>query len=783
MPRMIHQALALLLLVIGSQNGFSQVFVEKIFPPALQRGRISRVVLSGSNLAGATSLWTSLGSQLKLTLATASSDQQAVFDVFVPHEAPLGLYGLRLATQNGLSNVHLFAIDDLPQVEEVEFSQPQLPNSEPTSAQHITLPAAVNAVCGATDVDCFSFNVERDQRVAFEIVGSRLGKAFDPVISILDANGRFIADRDNDVGLFFDCRFEHTFAEAGTYVVKVHDSRYHGSNHWTYSLRLGRFPVARVAFPSTVHPSEQSQVNFPQVEDTPRTFSFTAFKKQTAPFFFGLRRNQDEGSAWLPLSFSTLPSVIEVEPNDDRAQATTATAPCNLHGIISKENDWDYFVLALKKGQKLKFCAQTRNIGSAADLELSLFGVDGKSLKQVDDSGFEDATFTFTPPADGNYVLQVGDVLRDGGSAFVYRIEVNAVQPHVELESEVGRIAVPQGTWQPLPLKLKRTQYNGPLELSLVGAPNGIRLRTSSIPADVNLLDGILDVDDTVPTGVYTLQIVASAKSEERTTFQTHARTQPLIDRLPTGRGPHGEPFELREDQRRLPATLTDRIAIVVTPPAPFDFELPESEVQLPRYVFTHFPIKTRRSKSYSEPIQLVARGGQLEFDRLRQPKIIATIPDATTEQGTVMAKLSSVVDTATTRHRVTITATAKDGARTVNLTRVFYLDTRVAFQPTVEPSQLKLSPGQTAKVRILANRLKPFDGAFTIRPSKVADIQLPAEIVLAPGQTEIEVPVQIAPGIKPGKYSVELPAETRIAKFAEQASAGKLEIEISAAE
>ena len=147
------------------------------------------------------------------------------------------------------------------------------------------------------------------------------------------------------------------------------------------------------------------------------------------------------------------------------------------------------------------------------------------------------------------------------------------------------------------------------------------------------------------------------------------------------------------------------------------------------------------------------------------------------------MAKLSSVVDTATTRHRVTITATAKDGARTVNLTRVFYLDTRVAFQPTVEPSQLKLSPGQTATVRVLANRLKPFDGAFTIRPSKVEDIQLPEEIVLAPGQTEVEVPIQIGPGIKPGKYSVELPAETRIAKFAEQASAGKLEIEITAAE
>ena len=782
MSRMTRYVLTLVLSLVGGGSCLAQAYVERVFPPALQRGRVSRVVVTGSNLAGATALWTSLGDQLKLELATASSDKQAMFDVFVPHQAPLGLYGLRLATRDGLSNVHLFAIDDLPLVEETEFAQPQLANSEPQSAQHLSLPAAVVASCNPTDVDCFSFDVTAGQRVSFEVVGNRLGKAFDPVLSILDAQGGFITDRDNDVGLFFDCRFEHTFVDAGTYVVKVHDSRYHGSHHWTYSLRIGRFPVARVALPSTVHPSEQSQVNFPQLDGPPRTFSFTAFNKQTTPFFFGLRGNQDEGSAWLPLSFSTLPNLIEVEPNNDRDQATAATVPCNLHGIISQENDWDYFSLTLKKGQKLKFCAQTRNIGSAADLELTVLGVDGKSLKQVDDSGFEDAMFTFTPPADGIYVLQVGDVLRHGGAAFVYHIEVTPVRPHVELQSEVGRIAVPQGTWQPLPLTLNRTLYTGPIELTLAGAPDGMRLRTSSIPADVSHLDGILDVDPRVPTGVYTLQVVASAKSEQGT-FQTQARTQPLIDRLPTGRGPHGEPFELREDQRRLPATLTDRIAIVVLPASPFDFELPESNVLLPRYAFTHFPIKTTRADTFTAPIQLIARGGQLEQDRLRKPKIIAAIPDATVEQGAVMAKLTSGVDTATTKHRVTITATAQDGERTVNLTRVFYLETQVAFRPSLDPPQLKLKPGAEAKVRILANRLKPFDGAFTVRPSKVDGITVPESIVLAVGQTEVEVPVKIAASVKPGKYNVDFPADTRIAKFAEQASAGKLEIEVVAAE
>ena len=34
----------------------------------------------------------------------------------VPPDAPLGLHAVRLATTNGISNLRIFAIDDLPQV-------------------------------------------------------------------------------------------------------------------------------------------------------------------------------------------------------------------------------------------------------------------------------------------------------------------------------------------------------------------------------------------------------------------------------------------------------------------------------------------------------------------------------------------------------------------------------------------------------------------------------------------------------------------------------------------
>ena len=47
-----------------------------------------------------------------------STPGKAAFDVRVASDAPVGLFGLRVATAAGLSNVHLCLIDDLPGVEE-----------------------------------------------------------------------------------------------------------------------------------------------------------------------------------------------------------------------------------------------------------------------------------------------------------------------------------------------------------------------------------------------------------------------------------------------------------------------------------------------------------------------------------------------------------------------------------------------------------------------------------------------------------------------------------------
>ena len=89
------------------------------------------------------------------------------------------------------------------------------------------------------DVDRYSIDVEAGQRIAFEVVGSRLGQDFDPVVTIKDARGRRLVEHDNDVGLMFDCRFAHTFEQTGTYTIEVADTRFRGISAETMSYRPG----------------------------------------------------------------------------------------------------------------------------------------------------------------------------------------------------------------------------------------------------------------------------------------------------------------------------------------------------------------------------------------------------------------------------------------------------------------------------------------------------------------------------------------------------------------
>ncbi|MFO0948277.1 MAG: hypothetical protein U1D30_20540 [Planctomycetota bacterium] len=181
-----------------------------------------------------------------MTLApgTTPTDTQAAFQVTVPADAAVGMFGVRVVTDSGISDGRPWVVDDLPIV--VEAGN----NVSLDQAQAVNLPVAVDGVIAGETSDYYSFNVVAGQRLAFEVVGNRLGAGLDPLVRILGPDKREIVSHDNDEELGFDVRFEHVFKDAGTHYLEVRDTRYQGGGNWTYHLRMGDFPIARVAYPA-----------------------------------------------------------------------------------------------------------------------------------------------------------------------------------------------------------------------------------------------------------------------------------------------------------------------------------------------------------------------------------------------------------------------------------------------------------------------------------------------------------------------------------------------------
>jgi len=762
--------LAVLGLLASGSCTWAASFVERLSPPALCRGKTSRVTLIGSELRGATSLWTSLPAKLvTAALVEASQDGHAAFDVHVDRNAPLGLYGLRLGTRGGLSNVKLFLIDDLAVVTERESSP------RTGSPQRLSLPVAVMGKAEEADIDRYAIDVAAAQRVTFEVVGSRLGQDFDPVVTIKDARGRPLVERDNDIGLLFDCRFAHRFEKPGAYTIEVRDSRYRGSDHLVYVLRVGQFPEGRLAFPSTIRPGESVSLRIPG--DEPFTQDVAIPSTTTPPSFFQeVRGPGDQASAWVPIQVSTYLNTMEQEPNDVPAKATLAPIPRVLHGTIASPTDRDAFAFELAAGQRLTARVESRALGSPADLDIALFEPDGKTANRLDTLPDGEASFEIEAKSKGRHVLLVRSLTGEGGPEYVYRVTVAPREPVVQLVADVSGVAIPRGSYQPLPLSLRRTDFGGPVALELRGAPAGMALRTDVIRDRESELDNAISVADSVPEGLYSVQVVARIKTagNERTAIAT---TLPLIDRLPSGRGPHGEPFELREDQRRLPPTLTDQIAVLVTPPPAYTFELPDRSVVLPRYLEATFRLVTTRAAGFDAPITFVARGGSLEPLNLQKPRLVAEIASATRDRKTVAGVLRSGVNSELRKQRVTVTAHASDGGRSVDLTRTFELVTKVSYELSVEPPRLDIEAGSSATVTICAGRIPPFNGPITIRPSGAAQWLLPPVVELAGAVDRAKLKVFVPPGTKPGVYHIALAASARVSKFDEPVTGKPIEV------
>lgn len=134
-----------------------------------------------------------------------------------------------------------------------------------------------------------------------------------------------------------------------------------------------------------------------------------------------------------------IPEVNEVEPNSDKAQPQQLPAlPVLINGAIT-DSDRDYFRFHVKAGQKLVLSVLGRAIepfiANAVpgwfDPCLTVFDSNGEQVAYADDFRTRpDPVMFFQAPKEGDYTVEIRDIIYRGRPDFIYRLSIGEL-PYV----------------------------------------------------------------------------------------------------------------------------------------------------------------------------------------------------------------------------------------------------------------------------------------------------------------------------------------------------------------
>lgn len=454
--------------------------LSHVVPSGVPPGSTVEMQLFGDHLASATSLWSnaSIPSQLMNSDMAEGKEKVATFRVSVPSEQKVGVVACRIVSADGVSNLRLLLIDDLPADRE------QGTNKSPNTAQFLEIPRAVDGASESRSYDFYRFSARKGQKLSLEVYARRLGSPMDPFMRILDSDGQELDYSDDEPGLEGDCRLRFSVSNDGDYFVELRDIRYDGGDDYRYRLRIADFPLVSAGFPLGVQRGSMTEVEFcgPAVDGPPSDrLAIPAdypheMMKAAARFGDGPRVSAD-------FQISDGPELVEFEPNDKAEVGNQVPIPAVINGKLHTPGDQDQFLFNAKKDQRLRFEAHTRELGSPADLYMRLYGNDGKLLKDVDDSDKNEGSFDYSFPADGEYRLQVEDLVQAGGSGYVYRIEIRPYVPRFSLEVESDLFNTPSGGVFLVKVTAVRDGYEGSIELSVEGLPSSTTIQGTTIGA------------------------------------------------------------------------------------------------------------------------------------------------------------------------------------------------------------------------------------------------------------------------------------------------------------
>jgi hypothetical protein len=720
--------------------------IANISPRGLRIGQPTTLVITGSGFGADAKVIAPLAIASQ-AVKTATPDRLEV-EVTLAGEVAPGIYPLRVATAGGISSPVLVGVDKLPQI---AFTP------SPTE-----LPVALHGAVGGAQVLTLKLAGKLNQRLVLDVESQRLGAGLKPVIRLYDPRGKQIAWSPPRPVIGGDARIDAVLPADAEYTIELHDQLYRPAGPGFFRLKIGDLQYADLAVPLGASAGSKQAVRFASSNIT--ATAETDLTAQTVP---------GETVAVLPpteaftgaaprLALSDFAELVETPKAADGQLQILPLAPAAVSGVLSAAGEEDLFALTVTPGQNLRFDVVARQFGSPVDAVLSIRNEQGGQVAAGDDRpGSSDPLVDYAVPAGVNKLqIAIKDMQGRGGADFAYRVAVrDQGRPDFSLTLPADAINVSAGGTQVVPIQVARSNYNGPIELSLEGLPSQLQLQGQIIPPGATI--GLLTISaQNVPPQASLTRIIGRALEAQppvvrAATFAEFAgsRHQPRV-RSEVGlaigaASPIGIVWVPQE---------TDKLFLGGKLPAKVQLTRAEGtagSVRVRLLTTQPMPKKTIKENNQDKVVDDLDRALRLEGDPVfpadqKEVTVNVLVPGDLPQQNW---DLVLVADLLTADGKNTVTSNAAP-VRTLAPVAPFTL--QITGAPTAEG---KAGAGETGKLAGKIDRAPGSSQAVIVTLDGLPKGYSPPQTLVPADKADFELPLTFAFGSKPGEVKGKLVA------------------------
>jgi len=483
----------------------------------------------------------------------------------IANQAQPGTRELRLMTPSGLSTPIRFVVGTTPEVTEIEpndtaspnpaewmpsaFSNESIQRQQGLTAQQkeelvrrvrvsgqnmlslevLTLPVVINGQIRSGDVDRFSFQAEKGQKLVIAMQARHLIPYladavpgwFQGMLTLYGLDGRELV---NASSYRFEpdplIRFE--VPETGIYSLEVRDTIFRGRDDFVYRISLGETPLVTALFPLGAQEGTQTDAELQGWHLPANTVRF-----DTSPSDSSLREIRELNGQPLPRPIRyAVDNLPELTLQESAALPMAVTLPVIINGRILTATGVDSFQFTGQKDETIVCDVSARSLDSILDATLELLSPDGTLLAKNDDRadskgpniGLEthhaDPYLRETLPADGTYTVRIYNTPQRGGSEYTYRLRLSPPQPGFTVYCTPSTLTLQGG--QPVTFHaVRRDGFEGNITISI---PDNtpFRLSNAVIPAGSDTCKATLTGTNRFDGNLQSLTFTATGKTDDK---------------------------------------------------------------------------------------------------------------------------------------------------------------------------------------------------------------------------------------------------------------------------